>query len=303
MFLEERIDQKFSFGSAWSEVFAAEAVTTEGGDEYTRLRHPYPQLMIDLDFMNRTEAYLFDEILDLYRRSGGIFGGFRWYFPSEFSTNGNKGAPTYDDQACVLSSAGIYQITKWYNTEGVSTSTRRRIRKPVAGTVLVGIRDDFDNPVQVVATGVSPERWTVDTTTGLVTFKANRSKVITGITQAAQAVVTVGSAHGYVANDSVHFSGVAGMTEINGLRATVQSVAATTITVNIDSQAFSAFSVASPLGQVNTRPQANETVTAGCQFDIPVRFETDLSSVGYAAKNSSDIVMSTGVRLVEKLNP
>lgn len=66
------------------------------------------------------------------------------------------------------------------------------------------------------------------------------SLAITGITQAASAVVTIG-AHTFVVGDVLAFSGASGMTQINGLTGTVTAVGATTVTVNINSSAFSAY--------------------------------------------------------------
>lgn len=301
-FLEEEFSQIAAYGAQFLEMFETEVVETNNGNEYRSLRHPYPRAEITLNFNNRTEVVMMDTILDLYQRSAGTFGGFRFQNPLEYSSNGRKGTPTAADQQCSsTSTAGVYQLTKWYGTQGSSTAARRLVYKPNTGTVLVGIRDESDNDVAITATGVSPLRWTVDTTTGLITFDANKSYSITGITQAAQAVVTIGS-HTLVANDSVHFSNVGGMTEINGLRGTVQSVTATTITVDINSSAFTAFSTTSPLGQVNTRPQANETVTAGFTFDLPVRFLSDVP-VQLSNRDSDGAIMNAPIVFIELLNP
>lgn len=303
-FLEERISEQFSFGSAVDEMFSVDITEVENGNEYSRLRHPYPKLMIDLQFTSRTETVLYDTIIDFWKRSAGRHGGFRWKHPSDYSTNDYNGTPAYNDQACVIDpeGSGSYQAIRWYGTESGSESIRRRLKKIVSGTMLVGIRDESANDHQIIATGVSPERWTVDENTGLITFRSNVSYAITNITQAAQAEITIG-AHTLVANESVHVSAVSGMTEINGLRGVVQSVTATTIVVDINSSGFSAFSSASPLGVVNTSPQSNETVTCGCQFDIPVRFETDLSGLIFRTKNSSDTLLGLSIQLIEKLNP
>ena len=52
-------------------------------------------------------------------------------------------------------------------------------------------------------------------------------------------------------------------------------------------------------GTVNTQPQAGETVTGGCEFDIPCRFDSsiDLVSVARGIRDTSDIT------IVEILNP
>jgi hypothetical protein len=68
----------------------------------------------------------------------------------------------------------------------------------------------------------------------------------TGITQAANALVTTAASHGFTTSDigvtTVTFHGVVGMTQINTLSGVIQSVpSATTFTVNINTTAFSAF--------------------------------------------------------------
>lgn len=68
----------------------------------------------------------------------------------------------------------------------------------------------------------------------------SNSAAITAITKAASAVATVGT-HTFVYGDIVLFSGVVGMTEINGLTGAVTATDATTITVNINSTAFSTY--------------------------------------------------------------
>jgi hypothetical protein len=162
----------------------------------------------------------------------------------------------------------------------------RTIFKPVASTTKVAI----DALEQAVTT-----MWSVDTTTGRITFAANKTRSVTGITQAASAVVTVG-AHTFVVGESVHFTGVVGMTEINGQRGTATAIGATDITVAIDSTAFTAYASG---GTVNTNPQTGETVKGGCEFDIPCRFNSriDVNTVAVAVRTSGDI------EIIELLNP
>ena len=74
--------------------------------------------------------------------------------------------------------------------------------------------------------------------------------VITNITAAASAVVTTSVAHQFVVGQKVRFqvplvpgaaSGAWGMVEMNDLEANVTAVSTTTITVDVDSSAFTAF--------------------------------------------------------------
>ena len=94
----------------------------------------------------------------------------------------------------------------------------------------------------------------------------------------------------------MHVGGVAGMTQINGLRALVTAIGATTITLAINSTAFDAYVSG---GAVHTRPQSGEVVSGGCEFDFPVRFNTSLP-IGQDFPGHRVV---DGVELIELLNP
>lgn len=85
-------------------------------------------------------------------------------------------------------------------------------------------------------------------------------KVITNITQAVSAVVTI-NAHGIPAGATgvmVWFNEVAGMTEINGLTGTVTVLSANTFSVNIDSTGFTPYASGGIAQYLNvSNPQAN----------------------------------------------
>jgi len=287
-FLEERLSDLIRFGSSYQDEYAVNVVSTAGGQEYRALVHPYPVRRFDISYM-LDEARTYAELMAVYHRAHGQFAGFRARCFDEWSSNGAKGTPTALDQPMVLVSAGVYQLAKQYGTDkaaGASGYAYRLIKKPVAGTVLAGIG----------ATAIRSADWSVDTTTGRITFAADQTQAVTAISQAAQAELTVGAAHGFVSGQSVQVSGVVGMTQINGQRALITGTAATTITVAINSTAFSAYASG---GVVHTRPQVGESVTAGFEFDFPVRFSTALP-VGqdYPGWRPVD-----GVSLVELLNP
>ena len=289
-FLEERLSDLIRYGSSWQDEFAVNISKTSGGSEHRALVHPYPVRVFDISYM-LDDARLWTELVGTYMRAHGTFAGFRARCFDEWSTNGARGTPTAFDQPLLAVTAGsLYQIVKQYGTDKAAGATGyayRQIKKPVAGTTLVGIG----------STAIRSADWSVDTTSGRVTFAANVNRAITGITQAAQAVITVGSGHSFVTGMSVQVdSAVGGMTQIRGLRALITATSATTITVNINSTAFSSYTSG---GNVNTRPQTGETVTAGCEWDFPVRFETVLP-VGQDYPGWRPV---EGVRLRELLNP
>lgn len=286
-FLEERISSLIRMGSSYVDDYAVDIVTTSGGQEYRSLVHPFPVRKFDVSYLldnNQTYA----ELQAIYHRAHGRFAGFRARCFDEWSSNGRVGTPTAFDQPMGLVSSGVYQLRKLYGTDkaaGASGYAYREIKKPVAGTVRVGIG----------ATEIRAADWSVDATTGRVTFSADKTTAVTAISKAASAVLTVG-ANSFVVGESVQVSGVTGMVQINGLRALITARDASTITVAINSTAFSTYTSG---GVVHTRPQTGEAVTAGFEFDFPVRFNTTLPiGQDYPGYRAVD-----GVELIELLNP
>ena len=266
-FLEERLPVEVGYGAVYTDSHAVEVVTTSSGAEYRRLIHSLPLMQMDISYAFRSERWIYDAVKDLYDRARGRFGGFRVRNHADFSTNADISAPTALDEPLALVSAGVYQLQKRYGLGAAALAgvgyPVRTIYKPVSGTVLVGVAGATYPAVQ----------WSVDTTTGRITCAANKTRSITAISKAASAVVTVGS-HTFAIGDSVAFSGVVGMTQINGLRALVTATSGTTITVAINSTAFTTYTSG---GTVQTQPISGETVTGGCEFDFPCRFDSDLS--------------------------
>jgi hypothetical protein len=253
------------------------------------LVHPYPVRRFSIAYQLDRDV-LYQDVLGLYHRAFGKYSGFRAKNFDDFSTaSDHRSAPSSTDQTLSLVSAGVYQLQKAYGKDKVGIAVGYPVRviyKPVAGTTVVAI-----GGVNATVT----TQWTVSTTTGRVTFNANKSKAITAITQAGSAVANVGASHGFLVGETVHFSGVVGMVQINGLRGQITSIAATTITVGIVSTGFSAYTSG---GTVNTNPQAGEAVTGGTEFDFCVRFDAPVS-VTQNHKTSRMV----NIELVEILNP
>lgn len=103
------------------------------------------------------------------------------------------------------------------------------------------------------------------------TYVGVKSFAITAITQAASAIVTVGT-HTFVVGDVVEFSGVVGMTQINGLIGTVTAIDAATITVNINSTAFTAYTsggtAATLQGSITTHEAFHYPVAVGDAYTM-----------------------------------
>lgn len=290
-FLEERIIPEMSYGTSFGESYAVSSVKVAGGDSYSRLANPYPTARYDFNYEtiglldDTGDRLLLKDLVDLFHRSGGTHGGFRVKNHSDYTTNDFVDAPTSFDQICLEPSAGSYQIMRWYGTQGDLTQTRRRIRKPVSGTILASVAG-FAIPVAHIVPNY---------TTGIFTV-TNLNDNIVGITLGAQTLIDLGGGHAFEVGMSVYFSNIVGTTELNGLRGEIVSIAPNDFTVDINSSAFAAYVSG---GDVDTQPQTGEVVRAGCEFDLPMAFEADLSNITFDQYNA----MTTSGSLIEILNP
>ena len=294
-FLEDRLPVCVRLGASWGEDFAVDITQTASGSEYRRLIHPYPVLRGSIKY-TRDISDMWDEILSLYRRVYGRYAGFRVKAMDNCSTNKGIATPTSADQLLDTIVAGAsYQLVAKYGSDGVEAPVllsigepKRIIKKPVAGTVKISI---FNLSGSFETTDFS-----VDTTNGVVTIGPNRTRNITSITKGATTVVNFSASHTFQVGESIHISGVVGMTEINGKRAKILSKETSQVTLELNSSTFTNYTSG---GIVNTRPQQGESVYGGCEFDIPCRFDSsiDLTSIARGIRDTSEI------SIVEILNP
>lgn len=172
-FLEERLPVMVRLGASFGDDYNVEITRTAGGREHRRLVHPFPERRFKVSFV-RSNTDLFNELLSLYHRAFGRYAGFRVKAINDYSTNGTVATPTPLDQQLVKVSAGVYQLVKAYGANGTPLATigfpYRKLYKPVAGTVRVAVA------------GVEQmSGFTVDTTTGLVTFAVDPGvQMVTG---------------------------------------------------------------------------------------------------------------------------
>ncbi len=289
-FLEERLDGNIQYGSSWYDDYKVNIVTTSGGQEYRSLIHVFPLRKFDVTFM-MDNVNMWNNLVNVYHRAHGKYAGFRIRCLDEYTSNINgTTSATATDQPMGLVSAGVYQLRKYYGRDKAAGTTGyayRNIYKPVSGTILVGVQNEI----------VPSAAYSANTTTGIVTFSANKTSTITGISKAVSAVISTSNTGGILFGDSVYISGVSGMTQINGLRAYVLSVVTNvSITIDVDSSAFGTWTSG---GVVNTRPQTGEDVTAGFEFDFPVRFNSSLP-IGQNVPIYRDV---NNIELMEILNP
>lgn len=261
---EIRFPVELSYGSVGGPGYSTDISATKSGYEtaileWSQARHKYRAI-----YGPRTQAQL-EQVLALFHAVRGRGYGFRFKDWTDFRSSAKEVSPSATDQIIGTGDGATleFQLFKTYSYSGETYT--RKITKPVAGTTLVSVNN------------VADTRWTVSTVTGIVTFSADITKTINAITQAAQAQITFTASHGLSIGHTFHVSGVAGMTQINGQRVTVTAInSATQVTVNVDSTAYSAYTSG---GTINTIPQSGEIVRAGFEFDVPVRFDTDVAEI------------------------
>lgn len=225
-------------------------VTTSGGSEQRVGLWTRPRYKWEISNSPKQPSEM-QQIMSFFQARNGRLRGFRFKDWADFTATNEPLAPT---------GANTVQLIKTY-TSGPN-SVVRNIYKPVASPAVTLLRN-----------GGTFTAFSLDTTTGLVSPAPDSTATITAITQAATAQVTTSAAHGFTVGQTIYFSGVLGMTQINGLTGVVQTVpTGTTFTVNINSTTFSAYTSG---GTVAKYIQPGESLTWTGQFDTPVRFDVD----------------------------
>ncbi|OYV46746.1 MAG: hypothetical protein B7X10_04735, partial [Burkholderiales bacterium 21-58-4] len=162
------------------------------------------------------------------------------------------------------------QLTKNY-LSGVDTD-QRQITKPVTGT-FAGQR----NGVALVA-GSSAGNYSLDTTTGLVTFVADASSNASSITVGAtmQVVLTVNPGT-LTAGKLIYLSGFSGTDAalVNGIAHLINSVSGAGPYTFMLATVTTGKTITLGSGAGAKYPQVSDALTWTGEFDVPVRFDTD----------------------------
>lgn len=259
-FLETpRFPTDINYGVTGGPKYKTNIIEKNSGWENANVVWPQGRHEYDLVYAVKNQATI-EALLAFFHAVKGRSLGFRFKDFADYKSCGVDNTPTFIDQLVSGSPNGVtrtFQLAKNYIKGSVSTV--RLIKKPVSGTVLVGVG------------GLAFSGITVDTTTGIITFPTNITGTITAITKSNPCVLTANNT-GLVANDTLHISGVVGMTQLNGNRYKILSRTSTTITIDVNSTNFSTYTSG---GVYNKLPQTNEIITAGFEFDVPVRFTND----------------------------
>jgi uncharacterized protein (TIGR02217 family) len=176
-FHEVRFPTEIAFGSAGGPERRTEIVTLGSGHEERNSRWADSRRRYNAGYGIRSADDLHAVIAFFEERRGRLYG-FRWRDRIDFKSNAPGATPDPTDQAIGVGDGetASFQLVKRYGA--IHQPYLRQIRKPVAGTVRIAVdgveRDEIED-------------WTVDLTTGLVTFEP-------GAIPAADKAVTAGFA-------------------------------------------------------------------------------------------------------------
>jgi uncharacterized protein (TIGR02217 family) len=158
-FHEVRFPTSISFNSSGGPGYNTNIIETDSGSDVRIARWSNAKRKYNVACGIRTQADL-SLLLDFYLARQGPTYGFRYKDFLDFSSAANHyGTPANTDQQIGLGDAATtqFQLVKKY-TSGSTTKTRT-ITKPVSATTIIA----FDGAAQ-------SSGWSVDTTTGIVTF-------------------------------------------------------------------------------------------------------------------------------------
>jgi len=124
----------------------------------------------------------------------------------------------------------------------------------------------------------------LDDTTGQIDFKESNQGPITNIIPGYPSRVSARNT--VTAGNSVYISGIEGMIELNNKRFTVLERSTAFLYLDVDPTDFTPYESG---GSFNTLPEIGEQVTAGFEFDVPVRFAQDSLNVRIDAPNSLSV--------------
>ena len=199
----------------------------------------------------------------MFRACKGSLHSFRFKDPDDFKASTASGILDLG----LGSGKPVYQLTKKYAVGQLVDY--REIKKPVSNTLAV-----FKNSI-LQTQGTAPGNYSIDYTTGLVTFVASSQFSIISITVSpTNPIVTTSVAHNFTVGQKIYLSNLNPSTSLNLNAFTVTAVTSNTFTISVNN------TVNVTAGTASLFPQPTDFLTASFEFDVPVRFDTDDMDTG-----------------------
>lgn len=250
-----RFPETISRGATGGPEFSTLVSANDGGYEQRNARWQYPRHSWDVAHGLKDQAGL-DTLKAFFMNMQGRKTGFRFKDWSDFNV-------VVAESNMAQSLGGIFQLGKNYTTGALSQT--RLIEKVVDTTYTI-----YKNAVAQTEGG-SPGQYSIDITTGIVTFVADATGVISNITRASPGVIT-STGHGRTSGDELELGSIGGMTELNGQTVTITVIDPNTFSIGVDTTGYTAYTSG---GSWSKYAQSSDAMTWAGEFDVPARFETD----------------------------
>jgi len=296
-FIEARLPECFSRGATIGPLFQTLVIATKGGRESRNREAARERVLMDISKNLHTSAE-FEEVRAWFRVAGGMWRSFRVKDWSDFETahsgTGGLMGLSGDD---IVGGAGIghgvpvYQAVRLYSAAGEAQA--RLLKKLVSGTATVE-RNDV-----AVTVGTGAGQIAIVPNTGRVAFVADASQAVTAVTVGATTVVTLAAAlSGLAVGGRLYLTGLTGADAalLNSLSHEITNISTATYTLATNT----AGKTITPAGNGLKYPQPTETLTLACEFDTPMRFDTDRLAASLDAYN---LHSWGGIPLIEDLYP
>lgn len=286
--LEMLIPEVFPFDISYSSIgatkFTTDVTVVDSGDDQRNSRWTHPLMEYDVAYGVRTMEHL-QGLIAFFRAVRGRLYSFLYLDHSDHTSTQAireeaRSVPEthWTDQPLGVGDAvtKVFQLQKKYATPGGTYANYRPIYKPIPNTVQIGVN------------GERVLNWTVDNQKGLVTFVSRLVK--SGLTNVKMEFVA-GATWKITAPDPSTFAGfnvgdkIVTWGWINPLNNSHEGLALVIGSVNADRNEIT-FTAPNAYGAVETAlsgvsvaihpaPKAGTILTAGYEFYVPVRFDTD----------------------------
>lgn len=247
-----RFPEDINYGATGGPTFSTDVIVVKSGGEKRNKNWSDPLYKFECAHGVKTQAQL-NDLIRFFMTTKGRANGFRFKDWSDFTV-------AEDESHLELNGNNVLQLYKKYELVG-NTQYNRKIIKTVASTFKLYRNSVLDANV------------TIDDTTGIITLtNAIKSFNVVSISKAVNAEITFDSNHTFVGGEKIKLSEIVGMTQLNNQVATVSVVDADTITINIDSTAYTTYISG---GKVKQYYNSSDVIEFTVEFDIPARFDTD----------------------------
>ncbi len=155
-----RFPDDIAYDSSFQTVWATSVISSQSGFEARNQMWAQARKRFDIGYGIKTITQLY-EVIKYFEAVQGRTHGFRFKDPTDFKSTGPDGTPTHLDIVIGTGNASNtdFQLAKDY-VKGTLTTTRN-IKKPVNGTILIGLNGSLQTETT---------HYTIDYSTGIVTF-------------------------------------------------------------------------------------------------------------------------------------